>query len=113
MRNSPTPNGQCSGRSQTESSRRIPAGEAIPRRLAYTTLACHSRRRMSRRLFLSCASREFPHVRGQLTADLQRPGVDIKAHEEVANFNSGLTTLEKLDDYIRGCEAVVHLIGQA
>ena len=67
---------------------------------------------MNRRLFLSCASGEFHHIRDQLTKDFQRPGVDVKSHEEVAGFNMGLTTLEKLDDYISGSQALVHLLGQ-
>ncbi|MFZ4509191.1 MAG: hypothetical protein ACOYON_16005 [Fimbriimonas sp.] len=62
---------------------------------------------------MSCASREFSDIRDQLTRDFQRPGVDVKSHEEVAGFNTGLTTLEKLDDYIGRCEAIVHLLGQA
>jgi hypothetical protein len=52
------------------------------------------------KLFLSCASAEFSHLREMLIADLRWPNVEVKAHAEVAAFNSGETTLEKLDTYI-------------
>jgi hypothetical protein len=65
------------------------------------------------RLFLSCTTAEFSDYRDQLTIDLRRPNVEVKAHDEVRQFNSGLTTLEKLDDYIRDCTAVVHLVGES
>jgi hypothetical protein len=63
------------------------------------------------RLFVSCASAELAEYRDRLVADLRRTNVDVKAHDEVRAFNSGLTTLEKLDDYIQGCAAIIHLVG--
>ena len=57
------------------------------------------------KLFLSCASAEFGHLRDMLVGDLLRPNVEVKSHDEVAEFNSGETTLEKLDTYIAGCDA--------
>jgi hypothetical protein len=63
------------------------------------------------KLFISCVSAEFADYRDQLVRDLRRPNVEVKSHEEVRDFNSGLTTLEKLDDYIRNCDAVIHLSG--
>src|SRR2546428_12843113 len=68
---------------------------------------------MSKRLFISCASREFSHIREQLAVDRGFPDVDVKSHEEVRDFNSGGATLEKLDSYVAGCNAIVHLFGQA
>ena len=65
------------------------------------------------KLFLSCASAEFGHLRDMLVGDLRRPNVEVKSHDEVAEFNSGETTLEKLDTYIAGCAAAIHLVGVA
>jgi tetratricopeptide (TPR) repeat protein len=63
------------------------------------------------KLFLSCVSGEFAAHRALLAGDLKRPDLDVAVQE---NFVvSGGSTLEKLDDYIRSCDAVVHLIGNA
>jgi tetratricopeptide (TPR) repeat protein len=67
---------------------------------------------MSRRvkLFLSCVSDEFAPHRELLAGYLKRPDLDVAVQEEFVN--TGGSTLEKLDDYIRACDAVVHLIGK-
>ncbi len=66
---------------------------------------------MSKCLFISCVSREFEPYRILLAQDLKRPDLEIKVQEDFVV--TGGTTLEKLDDYIRVCDAVVHLIGDA
>lgn len=64
-----------------------------------------------RRIFLSCASHEFRSYRDALSSSLTQPGVEVRRQEDFVN--SGLTTLEKLDAYIHGCDAVIHLIGDS
>src|SRR5262245_19663838 len=66
---------------------------------------------MSRRLFISCVSSEFEPHRKLLAHDLKHPDIEIKVQEDF--LVSGHTTLEKLDDYIKRCDAVIHLIGDA
>lgn len=62
-------------------------------------------------IFLSAVSAEFRSYRILLAEDLTRPNLDVKVQEDF--IAGGGTTLEKLDDYIRLCDAVVHLIGYA
>ncbi|MCB1236220.1 MAG: hypothetical protein KDM91_14210, partial [Verrucomicrobiae bacterium] len=62
-----------------------------------------------RRLFLSMVSDEFRSYRELLCSDLERGRVDITTQEKFANL--GATTLEKLDDYMEKCDAVIHLVG--
>ena len=62
-----------------------------------------------RRLFLSCVSHEFRAYRDYLAASLAQPGVELRRQEDFVN--AGGTTLGKLNDYIRTCDAVIHLIG--
>ncbi len=64
---------------------------------------------MSVRIFLSAVSDEFRDYRDQLRADLTRPDVEVKIQEDFKDF--GTVTLDKLDRYIAGCDAVVHLVG--
>ena len=64
-----------------------------------------------RRLFLSCVTHEFRSYRDQLATRLAQPGVELRRQEDFVN--AGQTTLEKLDDYIRTCDAVIHLVGHA
>src|SRR5262245_22004739 len=66
------------------------------------------------RILLSCTTGEFAQLRDKLAVDLGgRPDVDVKSHDEIAAFNSGETTLEKLDTYTAACDAVVHIVGYA
>lgn len=65
----------------------------------------------TRRLFLSCVSQEFRSYRDVLAANLAQPGVELQRQEDF--INAGRTTLEKLDDYIRTCDAVIHLVGDS
>ncbi len=66
---------------------------------------------MSKKLFLSAVSSEFESYRQLLAKDLKRPTLDVAVQEDFVT--SGGSTLEKLDDYIRSCDGVVHLIGKA
>ena len=65
----------------------------------------------NKRLFLSAVSSEFESYRKLLAADLKRPNLDVAVQEDFGV--TGRTTLEKLDAYIRHCDAVIHLIGKA
>ena len=65
----------------------------------------------NRKLFLSVVSREFLAYRELLTKDLKRPALDVAVQEDF--IVTGGSTLEKLDDYIRACDGVTHLIGKA
>src|SRR4051812_47982064 len=64
-----------------------------------------------KKLFLSAVSSEFEAYRNLLTGDLHRPNLDVAVQDEF--LVGGGKTLEKLDEYIRHCDAVIHLIGKA
>jgi hypothetical protein len=64
-----------------------------------------------RQLFLSAVSSEFQSYRELLAGDLKRPNLDVKVQEDFVT--TGGHTLGKLDEYIRYCDAVIHLIGKA
>ena len=64
-----------------------------------------------RKLFLSAVSDEFASHRTLLAGDLHRPNLDVAVQEDFGVL--GRTTLEKVDHYIRYCDAVIHLIGKA
>jgi hypothetical protein len=55
------------------------------------------------RLFLSAVTDEFGSYRETLRRDLERPNISIQTQEDFVAW--GADTLEKLDDYIRGCDA--------
>ncbi|RZI62591.1 MAG: hypothetical protein EOP37_02250 [Rubrivivax sp.] len=66
---------------------------------------------MDIKLFISAASAEFDIYREPLRHALERSGVVVKIQE---HFKAGgVPTLLKLDDYIRACDAVIHLVGDA
>lgn len=65
----------------------------------------------NKKLFLSAVSSEFISCRNLLANDLKRPGLDVAVQEDFVV--TGGSTLEKLDTYIRHCDAVIHLIGKA
>jgi tetratricopeptide (TPR) repeat protein len=65
-----------------------------------------------RKLFLSAVSSEFELYRQLLADDLERPTLDVAVQERFIG-TGGATTLQKLDDYIRNCSGVIHLIGKA
>jgi hypothetical protein len=60
------------------------------------------------RIFLSAVSNEFRSYRDRLAAKLKRPNLSVHVQEDF--IAAGTETLDKLDDYIRECEAVVHLV---
>ena len=64
---------------------------------------------MSVKIFLSTVSDEFRAYRDQLRADLTRHNVEVKVQEDFKDLGRG--TLDKLDNYIADCDAVVHLAG--
>ena len=64
-----------------------------------------------KRLFLSAVSVELGSYRKRLAKDLRRPNLDVRVQKDF--IVTGATTLEKLDDYIRICDGVVHLVGDA
>ncbi len=66
---------------------------------------------VSKKLFLSAVSSEFISYRNLLAGDLMRPDLDVAVQEDFGVTDG--TTLEKLDDYILHCDAVIHLIGKA
>jgi hypothetical protein len=61
------------------------------------------------RIFLSTVSNEFRSYRDRLAEKLKRPNLSVHVQEDF--IAAGTETLDKLDDYIRECEAVVHLVG--
>src|SRR5689334_284200 len=61
------------------------------------------------RIFISSVSREFGSYRDLLRGYLQRPNVTVHIQED---FIAGrVPTLDKLDRYIKECDAVIHLVG--
>src|SRR6266404_4555120 len=64
---------------------------------------------LSVKIFLSTVSDEFRDYRDQLRHDLTRHNVEVKVQEDFKDL--GGVTLDKLDIYIRSCDAVVHLVG--
>jgi hypothetical protein len=65
----------------------------------------------NKKLFLSAVSSEFESYRRLLANDLKRPTLDVAVQDDFVV--SGGSTLQKLDDYIKACQGVVHLIGKA
>ena len=61
------------------------------------------------RLFVSAVGSEFRSYRDALRHDLERPGVTVRVQEDF--IPTGSETLDKLDTYIAGCDAVIHLVG--
>jgi tetratricopeptide (TPR) repeat protein len=60
-------------------------------------------------LFLSTVSAEFLSYRERLRHLLTRPDVEVKVQEDF--IVTGDETLEMLDRYIKGCDGVIHLVG--
>ncbi len=61
------------------------------------------------RLFLSAVSAEFKSYRETLRRDLERPNVSVKIQEDF--IVTATETVAMLDDYIKQCDAVIHLVG--
>jgi hypothetical protein len=60
-------------------------------------------------LFISTVSTEFKGYRDLLRDFLQRHNVTVQVQEDF--IAGGLPTLDKLDTYIKQCDAVIHLVG--
>jgi tetratricopeptide (TPR) repeat protein len=60
-------------------------------------------------LFLSTVTAEFRSYRDALRSKLQRPNVTVQVQEDF--IPTGTETLDKLDLYIKDCDAVIHLLG--
>jgi hypothetical protein len=65
----------------------------------------------NKKLFLSAVSGEFLAYRNLLTGDLKRPALDVAVQEDFIGTDG--STLAKLDDYIRACDGIIHLIGKS
>jgi Domain of unknown function (DUF4062) len=61
------------------------------------------------KIFLSTVSAEFRSYRDALRRYLDRPNVTVKVQEDF--IATGTETLDMLDEYIRACDAVIHLVG--
>ncbi len=81
------------------------------RRRAPENALSHAQHASHVSLFVSAVSREFgPPYREVLRRELAGPRVELKIQEDF--IADGGTTLRKLDDYIRHCHAVIHLVGE-
>jgi hypothetical protein len=60
-------------------------------------------------IFLSTVSAEFRSYRDALRHYLDRPNVTVKTQEDF--MATGTETMEMLDEYIRKCHVVIHLVG--
>jgi hypothetical protein len=89
----------------------MPAFEGWPADtdLSYFSHINHSGGLPGVQLFLSTVSDEFRSYRDHLRHALDRPDVTVKVQEDF--IVSGTPTLEMLDDYIRQCDGVIHLVG--
>jgi tetratricopeptide (TPR) repeat protein len=65
----------------------------------------------SYRVFLSAVSRECGQARGDVASDLRARGLLVKEQEDFRQEVGAQTTLQKLHDYIRDCDAVVAVVG--
>lgn len=59
--------------------------------------------------FLSTVSAEFASYRDVLRCHLTQPRLSVAIQEDFVA--TGTETLDKLDDYLRACDGVIHLIG--
>jgi hypothetical protein len=64
------------------------------------------------RVFLSAVSSEFAQARSAVASDLRSRGLEVKVQEDFRQEADADTTLRKLHNYIRDCDAVICLFGQ-
>ncbi len=64
------------------------------------------------RVFLSAVTSEFGKARNEIASDLTARGLTVKVQRDFRQEAETETTLAKLDKYIRGCDAVVHVAGK-
>ena len=62
------------------------------------------------RVFISCVTAEFGAYRAEIARMFRRADWDVKIQEEFRQVPE--TTIQKLSNYIRECDAVIHLIGE-
>ncbi len=67
---------------------------------------------MTTRLFISTVTHEFLSCRMRLSEDLRFPDVVVETQENIAKLAAGHSVLLKLDDYLKDCHVVIHLLGQ-
>jgi len=60
-------------------------------------------------IFLSTVTAEFGSYRDRLADDLDLPHVSVKRQERFVATGKG--TLEKLNTYVRDCDAMIHVVG--
>ncbi|TDH18260.1 DUF4062 domain-containing protein [Segetibacter sp. 3557_3] len=60
-------------------------------------------------LFISCVSNEFGQYRDAMRKDFSRPNLTTKIQEDFIAY--GVSALQKLDEYIKHCDAVIHICG--
>jgi tetratricopeptide (TPR) repeat protein len=63
------------------------------------------------KIFLSCVSGQFQECRHALASDLRAVGFEVKVQEDFQQH--GHTLLDKLQQYIAGCDRVIALVGDA
>ncbi len=64
------------------------------------------------RVFLSAVTSEFGKARNEIASDLAARGLTVRVQRDFRQEADTETTLAKLDKYIRGCDAVVHVAGK-
>jgi len=64
---------------------------------------------MSQPVFLSSVTSDFPNYRQWIAEDLRKSDAEVRDQEHFRN--RGGLLLKLLDDYIRECRIVIHLIG--
>jgi tetratricopeptide (TPR) repeat protein len=64
------------------------------------------------RVFVSAVTNEFGRARDALASDLRSRGILVKVQSDFRQEASSDTTLRKIHDYIRQCDAVVCVIGK-
>jgi tetratricopeptide (TPR) repeat protein len=64
------------------------------------------------RVFLSAVTSEFGTARNEIASDLAARGLTVKVQRDFRQEATSETTLQKLDLYIRQCNALVHVAGK-
>src|SRR5277367_3198275 len=64
------------------------------------------------RVFLSAVTSEFGKARDEIASDLRGRALEVKVQRDFRQEATTETTLQKLDHYLRGCNAVVHVAGK-
>jgi len=62
-------------------------------------------------VFVSAVTSEFAAARSLVASDLRSRGLKVLAQEDFRQELDSSTTLEKVKDYVRGCDAAVFIVG--